>query len=134
MMRAIELMLVACALMSGLPAPAGAREYFHAKQVADVWVKDFESLEPANCKASDVAPSHSEARQFFRRAKVLDKKTLDDNYPTAPCQVIGTLKYRSKVCEWTISAAGTGSVTCGSRTWWFACDACDDLLVKPALK
>ncbi len=112
------------------PMLTQAAEKFQRSLIKEVWVKDFESSEPAACKAADVAPSHAQARQFFRRAKVLDAKTLNDNYPTAPCQVVGTLKYRAKHCEWTISAAATGSITCGKRTWLFACDDCDALLIK----
>jgi hypothetical protein len=107
-----------------------AAETFKPAAISEVWVKDFESLEPERCKASDVNPSHSQAKKFFQRSKILDKKTWSDNYPTAPCQVVGTLQYRGAQCDWTISAAATGTVTCGKRTWFFACDECDALLVR----
>lgn len=114
----------------GLVACVGASETFDAAAITESWVKDFESTDPASCKKSDVDPTHSDVRQYFQRAKVLDEKTLNDNYPVAPCYSMGVLKYKGEWCDWTISAASTGTMACGKRKWFFACDDCDELLVK----
>ena len=107
-----------------------ASETFDPADIAESWVKDFESTDPQSCKKSDVDPGHSDVRRYFQRAKVLDEKTLNDNYPVAPCYSAGVLKYKNEWCDWTISAASTGTIACGKRKWFFACDDCDELLVK----
>jgi hypothetical protein len=72
--------------------------------------------------------SHSQARDFFLRAKRVDRRTLHDHY--APCYIEGTLKYGSKPCEWEIRAGATGHITCGKVTEYFAGGDCDDLFVR----
>lgn len=109
---------------------AHALETFHAAAITESWVKGFESTDPKSCKKSDVDPAHSDVRRYFQRATVLDEKTLNDNYPVAPCYSMGVLKYKGEWCDWTISAASTGTIACGKRKWFFACDDCDELLVK----
>lgn len=114
----------------GLVSCVGASETFDAAAITESWVKDFESTDPASCKKADVDPTHSDVRRYFHRAKALDEKTLNDNYPVAPCYSMGVLKYKGEWCDWTISAASTGSIACGKHKWFFACDDCDELLVK----
>lgn len=118
--------IVAFALVSCV----GASETFDAAAITESWVKDFESTDPKSCKKSDVDPSHSDVRRYFQRAKVLDEKTLNDNYPVAPCYSMGVLKYKAEWCNWTISASSTGTIACSKRKWFFACDDCDELLVR----
>lgn len=108
----------------------GSTEVFDTAAITESWVKDFGSTDPQSCKKSDVDPSHSDVRRYFQRAKVLDEKTQNDNYPVAPCYSMGVLKYKGEWCDWTISAASTGTIACGKRKWFFACDDCDELLVK----
>lgn len=118
------------ALAFALVSCGGASETFDAAAITESWVKDFESTDPQSCKKSDVDPSHSDVRRYFQRGKVLDEKTLNDNYPVAPCYSMGVLKYKGEWCDWTISAASTGTIACGKRKWFFACDDCDELLVN----
>jgi len=96
----------------------------------DVYVQDFHSDEPKRCTTADVELSHKQAHEFFKRSKVVTSNTLHDHYEYAPCYIEGTLKYQSKPCDWKIRAGATGSVTCGDKTWYFACDDCDDLFKK----
>lgn len=98
------------------------------RKILDVYVDDFHSDEPDRCRPSDVNLSHREAREFFLRSKQVSAKVLHDHYDYAPCYVEGTLKYRAMSCTWQIRAGATARITCGKRTWHFACDACDDLL------
>jgi hypothetical protein len=100
---------------------------FFPKQIREVYVKDFHSDEPSSCTTLDVDLSHAQALAFFKRAKVLDYKTMVDNYPIAPCYIMGTLKYKGALCDWKIFAGGTGSIKSPSYEWYFACDNCDDL-------
>lgn len=99
-------------------------------EIGSVFVKDFISSEPSNCTTADVALTHREARLFFNRANEISYRQMADNYPYAPCHVEGTLRYRDQQCDWQISAAATGHISCGKHQWYFSCDDCDDLL-KP---
>lgn len=85
---------VVCAF--ALVSCVGASETFDAAAITESWVKDFESTDSKSCKKSDVDPTHSDVRQYFERAKVLDEKTLSDNYPVAPCYSLGVLKYKGE--------------------------------------
>jgi hypothetical protein len=88
--------------------------------MSDVYVKYFYSTDPASCTTSDVDLTHSGAAEFFKRSKILDYKTLTDNYPIAPCYIMGTLIYKDKICDWKIFAGSTGSIKCNSQEWFFA--------------
>jgi hypothetical protein len=124
LLPAAALLLTAC---SGL----GARG-FDRNDITDVHVDDFQSTEMDHCRPSDVPLGNARAAEFFRRAKLVDARTLHDHYDYAPCFVEGTLKYRSAPCEWRIRTAATGSIRCGEQERLFACDDCDDLFVpKP---
>ena len=96
-------------------------------KITDVYVADFNSEDMEHCRPSDVDLSHSQAGDFFMRAKLVDKKSLHDHYNHAPCYIEGTLKYEKKPCDWEIRAGATGHITCGKVTEYFACDRCDDL-------
>jgi len=109
-----------------LPFPSAAQR-IKVKEIREVYVKDFYSLEPESCTTRDVNLTHSGARDFFLRSKPIDRKAMTDNYPEAPCWVMGTLKYRQNLCDWRISAGSTGFIKCNSRQWFFACDSCEDL-------
>ena len=100
---------------------------FDVHKITEVYVADFNSEAIQSCRPSDVDLSHSQARDFFIRAKRVDKKTLHDHYNHAPCYIEGTLKYSSKPCGWEIRAGATGQVTCSKVTEYFACDSCNDL-------
>ena len=102
---------------------------FAKERMSDVYVKDFYSTDPT-CTTSDVDLTHSGAEEFFKRSKSLDYKTLTDNYPIAPCYIMGTLLYKGKICDWKILAGSTGSIKCDAQEWFFACDTCEDLFKK----
>lgn len=124
-------LIIVMVMAYSLASCAGASATFDGAAITESWVKDFESSDPGSCKKIDVDPTHTDVKKYFQRAMVLDEKTLNDNYPVAPCQSVGVLKYKGEWCDWTISAASTGSIICGKQTWFFACDDCDDLLIKP---
>jgi hypothetical protein len=120
-MRALS--VFGLALMAGC-ASSGQ---FAKDKIASVYVKDFTSDEPESCRALDIPLEHGEAAAFFQRAKILDYHTLSDNYPVAPCRIVGTLQYDDENCRFEISAAATGSITCKGKETYFACDTCKDL-------
>jgi hypothetical protein len=105
---------------------------FEVGALSDVYVADFRSTEMDRCRPSDVPLGHAEAAAFFRRAKVVDSRTLHDHYDFAPCYVEGTLKYRANSCEWKIRAGATGQIRCNEQEWLFACDDCGDLFTPKA--
>ncbi|MCF6211235.1 MAG: hypothetical protein L3K24_11355 [Gammaproteobacteria bacterium] len=96
-------------------------------KITDVYVADFGSEDIQRCRPSDVDLSHSEAREFFLKAREVDYKIVHDYYNYAPCYIEGTLKYKSINCEWEIRAGATGQIKCGQNTNYFVCDTCEDL-------
>jgi len=98
-----------------------------SKKVTDVYVTDFQSDDMALCKPSDVDLSHSQAREFFERAKTVTSRELHHHYNYAPCYIEGTLKKGSQVCDFHIRAGATGQIQCGSTVEYFACDDCQVL-------
>lgn len=118
------LVVVAVALIG---ACATTSPTFRPDGVRDVYLSDFESTEPQRCTPADVPGSHADAADYFRRAKVVDAKTLHDHYEHAPCAALGVLQYGGQTCRWRITAAWTGTVLCGGREWILACDDCQDL-------
>jgi hypothetical protein len=104
---------------------------FDPAAMQDVYVADFRSDEIDRCRPTDIPLGHPQARAFFMRAKQVSQKTLHDHYNYAPCYIAGTLKHRSKPCDWEIRAGATGHIRCSSETWYFACDQCEDLFKAP---
>lgn len=100
------------------------------RQITEVYVADFGSEDMEHCRPSDVDLSHSQAKDFFTRAKLVNRRILHDHYNYAPCYIEGTLKYKSKPCDWEIRAGATGHITCGQVTEYYACDDCDDLFAS----
>ena len=127
---AMKLCLSGGALILGLAACAGVPAPLSVPDLESLVIKDFVSSEPAACTTADVDLSKAEARQFFQRARQISYRLLPDDYPHAPCRPEGTLIYRGQLCDWNISAAGTGRIVCGKRGWHFACDDCKELLVR----
>lgn len=103
---------------------------FDVHGITEVYVADFNSEDMESCRPSDVDLSHSQAKEFFTRAKPVDSKILHNHYNQAPCYIEGTLKYKSKPCDWQIRAGATGHITCGNVTQYFACDSCNDLFAS----
>jgi hypothetical protein len=95
--------------------------------LSEVYIADFSSTDPKACTTADVDLTNDEAHVFFRKAKQLSEKALADHYPLAPCKIEGTLKRDGQACDFEISAAMTGSITCGEERWFFACEDCGDL-------
>lgn len=110
-----------------LAAACAGTQGFNATLLEEVFVKDFESDEPKGCTTADVPLGHAQARAFLQRAVELDHKTLNDNYPVAPCRLVGTARYGGRACDWSISAASTGWLECGQKRRYLACDDCKDL-------
>jgi hypothetical protein len=107
-----------------------ARAELNVGRLSEVYVEDFGSEAPDQCRPSDVGLTHAEAKEFFLRSKQVSAKVIHDHYDYAPCYIEGTLKYNSKRCDWEIRAGATGHIVCGRQTWHFACDTCADLF-KP---
>lgn len=105
---------------------------FNQQGVNEVHTLDFISSDINSCKPSDVDLTNSDAQAFFQtRSKLVTHKTLHDYYEWAPCYAVGSMKYMEEVCEWKIYASAIGSIKCGDRVWYFACDdGCNDLLTK----
>jgi hypothetical protein len=98
--------------------------------MADVFVADFHSDAPTSCRPSDVPLNHAQARAFFSRARQVDYKTLHDHYEIAPCNIEGTMRRNGEACDWKIRPGASGSIRCGSRKLYFACDTCADLFER----
>ncbi len=126
----MEVKPIAFCFVGTLALVSGATLAFDVRQITDVYVADFHSDDIERCRPSDVDLSHSQAGDFFNRAKRVDRRTLHDHYNHAPCYIEGTLKYNLKSCDWEIRAGATGHVRCGKVTEYFACDNCEDLF-KP---
>ena len=96
------------------------------EKLQETYVKDFTSSDKA-CTTADVNLNHSEAEAFFKRAKNIDYRTLNENYDYAPCWIEGTTMYKGESCSWKITATYTGSIKCSHAQLYFACDTCNDL-------
>lgn len=96
-------------------------------RLTDIFVKDFHSDDPKGCTVADVALTHAKAQDSFRRSRVIGKRALDENYPVAPCWIEGVGAHRGQPCTWRITAAHTGTLTCGAHTAYLACPNCEDL-------
>lgn len=104
--------------------------FFAHSDVSDVYVADFKSDNIATCRPSDVDLNRSQVSSFFRRARAVESKVLNDHYELAPCYIQGTLKHRFTTCEWEVRAGATGSITCDKRIQYFVCDTCEDLFQR----
>ncbi len=98
-----------------------------SSNIEELYIDDFHSDDIQSCKTSDVELSHSQAREFFDKAKEVDYRIIHDHYEVAPCYIAGPLKYRDIYCSWKIMPGSTGSISCGNKTWYFVCDDCDYL-------
>jgi hypothetical protein len=98
------------------------------RDIQELYVDDFHSDEIYLCKTSDVELSHSQAREFFSRAREVNYKTIHDHYEIAPCYISGPVKYKNQPCSWKIRPGNTGSITCGEKVKYFVCDNCNNLL------
>ena len=72
--------------------------------------------------------NEKQANTFFKKSKIIDAKTMHDEYDYLPCYVYGTLSYRNESCHWEIRAGGTGLIQCPDQEYIIACDKCDELL------
>lgn len=124
----MALRMVALAGMVLVSACATGLSAFRPDAVRDVYLSDFESTEPQRCTPADVPGRHADAAAFFRRAKLVDAKTLHDHYEYAPCAALGVLQYQGQTCTWRITAAWTGAVRCDGREWLLVCDDCENLI------
>ena len=106
--------------------------FFVATDIRDVYVADFKSDNIAACRPSDVDLNRTQVADFFRRARAVESKIMNDHYDLAPCYIQGTLKHRFATCEWEVRAGATGSITCDKRIQYFVCDTCADLFQSQA--
>lgn len=125
-----KIKLTALLFISMIALSSCATMPFDTRMITEVYVADFNSEDIQSCRPSDVDLGHSQAREFFIRAKLVNRRKLHDHYNHAPCYIEGTLKYNNKPCDWEIRAGATGHIACGNQTEYFACDSCDDLF-KP---
>ena len=114
-------------LASALTLVSCATSGFDTRAITDVYVADFHSDDIKHFRPTDVDLTHRQAKEFFTRAKRVDRRTLHDHYNYAPCYIEGTLKYKKEPCNWEIRAGATGSIACGNATEYFDCVTCGDL-------
>lgn len=95
--------------------------------IQELYVDDFHSDNIDICKTSDVELSHSQAREFFSKAREVNYKTIHDHYEIAPCYIAGPVKYNNQQCSWKIRPGSTGSITCAENVKYFVCDDCNNL-------
>jgi len=116
MLSCISLLISAC-----------SEDTFDLNNLSKVYPRDFHSDKPDECSASDVNLNHTQAYEFFSRAKIVSVKTIHDQFEHASCYLKGTLIYKNKSCDWEIRAGSTGSIKCDDEVLLFACSDCDDL-------
>jgi hypothetical protein len=121
-MKIKTLSILVIALLASCATPS-----FYQHEITDVYVEDFGSDDKKSCRPSDVDLSHSEAKEFFLRARQVEFSVIHDHYEYAPCYIEGILKYRSSICEWEIRAGSTGHIKCHNETKYFVCDKCEEL-------
>lgn len=117
--------LLSCFAALLLLGCSSAQQNIAVQQITALYVADFVSDEPLQCRPTDVDLSNVDALQFFQLAQQVDYKTLHDHYNIAPCGIEGTLKYRQQSCNWQIKAGATGHIQCGEERHYFACDKCE---------
>lgn len=98
-----------------------------SSKINDLYVDSFHSDDIKSCVTSDVELNHSQAREFFKKARQVTYKVIHDHYQIAPCYIEGPLKYKGRPCSWKIRPGNTGSISCGNETWYFVCDECEYL-------
>ncbi len=74
----------------------------------------------------------SQAETFFNRGKEIDTITMHNEYDWLNCYVEGRLSNKAlgfNNCSYSIQAAGTAEIQCGSdKAHICGCNDCDDLL------
>lgn len=93
----------------------------------DIRISGFHSEEPERCQPSDVALDERQIASFFKRAALIDGRTLHDEFDWAPCYLEGTLKYQQTACVWRVRAGATGEIECPATEQYFGCKDCGDL-------
>ncbi|GAA0545575.1 hypothetical protein GCM10009098_11410 [Rheinheimera aquimaris] len=110
-----------------LQACGSQPQLFKAADINNVYIADFVSDAPQQCKPSDVDLSNIQVKQFFQQAAEVEHKTLHDHYNYAPCAIEGTLTYQQQSCNWQVRAGATGYVQCAGEYRYFACDNCEQM-------
>ncbi|MGP9802760.1 hypothetical protein [Rheinheimera sp. NSM] len=116
--------LILCSLSLWLPACGSQQQSFDSDQIGSLYIADFVSDAPEQCRPTDVDLSNIEVKQFFKQAREVAHKILHDHYNYAPCAIEGTLKYGQQSCNWQVRAGATGHIQCGEEHRYFACDDC----------
>ena len=122
-MRPIIGLMLAALLMSCATGTA------RISGVSDIAVTGVRSTEKS-CKPSDVAIDSGRAAAYFRRAQLVDFRTIHDQYDWVECYAEGSLVEKGRTCSWKIQAGGVGIVDCAGETRYVACRHCDDLLLS----
>lgn len=110
-----------------LQACSSKPQLFKAADINNVYIANFVSDAPQQCKPTDVDLSNIQVKQFFQQAAEVEHKTLHDNYNYAPCAIEGTLTYQQQSCNWQVRAGATGYIQCAGDYHYFACDSCEQL-------
>ena len=119
--------LMTTMVFSLLSACSGVSQAFSTADIHSIYIADFVSDAPQQCKPTDVDLNTAQIKQFFQQAAEVEHKTLHDHYNYAPCAIEGTLTYKQQNCNWQIRASATGYIQCASTYRYFACDNCDNL-------
>lgn len=110
-----------------LQACGSQPQTFNWADINNVYIADFVSDAPQQCKPTDVDLSNIQVKQFFQQAAEVEHKTLHDHYNYAPCAIEGTLTYQQQSCNWQVRAGATGYIQCAGDYHYFACDNCEQL-------
>ncbi len=94
--------------------------------IDDILISSFHSDEPERCRPSDVALDERQVASFFKRAELIDGRTLHDEFEWAPCYLEGTLRYQENACTWRVMAGATGAIKCSASEQYFGCNSCSD--------
>ena len=93
-------------------------------------------IDDANSLCEKFNLNEQEALEFFKKAKVVNQKTIHDHYDYLPCYVKGTISFPPKdskrteeMCGFTIRAGGTAELACGKEdVKFYACNNYENLL------
>ena len=118
---------ILCSLSLWLLACGSQQQSFDSDRISSLYIADFVSDAPEQCRPTDVDLSNIEVTHFFQQAREVEHKTLHDYYNYAPCAIEGTLKYHQQNCNWEVRAGATGHIQCGEVYRYFACDDCEAL-------
>ena len=118
-------------LLMGLPISSDAGQQFSGITVRSVTVAERGADEAGSfCEDFELKPA--EVTSFLRKARIVDARTIHDNYDRLPCYVRGKANWpKHGEVAWEIRAGGTGTLKLrNGQTLLLGCRQCADQFGK----